>query len=149
MLQILKPMFQKLLSIFYDKTFLRFVIVGVINTIFGATIMFVAYNVFHFGYWFSTFANYFLGSILSYFLNKYYTFKYKQRNLAVVVRFTLNIAICWLIAYGISKPLMMWILSSCAKNIQENVAMLVGMCLFVGLNYIGQRFFAFKKEEVK
>ena len=27
------------------------------------------------------------------------------------------------------------------------VVMLVGMCLFVGLNYLGQRFFAFAKKE--
>jgi putative flippase GtrA len=41
---------------------------------------------------------------------------------------------------------MQWILSDFSKTIQENVSMLLGMCLFVVLNYLGQRFFAFKKE---
>ena len=29
---------------------------------------------------------------------------------------------------------------------EENIAMLVGMCLFVGFNYLGQRYFAFKED---
>ena len=29
---------------------------------------------------------------------------------------------------------------------RDNVAMLVGMCLFVGLNYLSQRFFAFREK---
>lgn len=50
-------------------------------------------------------------------------------------------------AYGIAKPLVAQILSGVSRNIQENGAMLVGMCLFIGLNYLGQRFFAFKKRK--
>ena len=32
-------------------------------------------------------------------------------------------------------------------KIKDNVAMLVGMCLFVILNYIGQRFIVFRNTE--
>ena len=128
-----------------NKTFVRFVIVGIINTIFGTAIMFVFYNVFHLSYWLSSAANYFFGSILSYFLNKYYTFNYKEKDWKSVIRFTINIVVCYLLAYGMAKPFIKWILSSTSKSLQENVAMLVGMCLFVALNYFGQRFYAFKK----
>lgn len=69
---------KKLIAKFADKTFVRFVLVGVINTLFGSAIMFVFYNVFHLSYWLSSASNYFFGSILSYFLNKYYTFRYKS-----------------------------------------------------------------------
>jgi len=103
------------------------------------------YNVFHLSYWLSSAANYFFGSILSYFLNKYYTFQYKEKDWKSVVRFTINILICYLVAYGIAKPFVKWILSDTSKSIQENFAMLVGMCLFVFLNYFGQKFYAFKK----
>ena len=41
---------------------------------------------------------------------------------------------------------MRWALSGAGKTIQENGAMLVGMCLFVVLNYLGQRFFAFRED---
>lgn len=138
---------KKLLSKFLDKTFLRFIIVGVINTLFGTAIMFVFYNVFGLSYWLSSASNYFFGSILSYFLNKYFTFQYKKRDWKVVGRFVLNISACYLIAYGVAKPLVRALLSGASATIQENVAMLCGMCLFVALNYLGQRFFAFKSEE--
>lgn len=138
---------KNLLSKFLDKTFLRFIIVGVINTLFGTAIMFVFYNVFGLSYWLSSASNYFFGSILSYFLNKYFTFRYKKRDWKVVWRFVLNISACYLIAYGAAKPLVRALLSGASATIQENVAMLCGMCLFVALNYLGQRFFAFKSEE--
>ena len=138
---------KKLLSKFLDKTFLRFIIVGVINTLFGTAIMFVFYNVFWLSYWLISASNYFFGIILSYFLNKYFTFQYKKRDWKVVGRFVLNISACYLIAYGAAKPLVRALLSGASSTIQENVAMLCGMCLFVALNYLGQRFFAFKSEE--
>jgi putative flippase GtrA len=137
---------KNLLKKFADRTFARFVLVGVINTLFGTAIMFVFYNVFDLSYWLSSASNYFFGSILSYFLNKYYTFRYKKRDWKVVGRFALNIAACYLIAYGIAKPLIAALMSGFAVNVQENVAMVCGMGLFVVLNYLGQRFFAFKEE---
>ena len=136
-----------LIKRFADKTFLRFVLVGIVNTIFGTAIMFVFYNVFGLSYWLSSASNYFFGSILSYFLNKYCTFRYKKRDWKVVMRFVVNIGACYLIAYGIAKPLIAALMSGFAVSIQENVAMVCGMGLFVVLNYLGQRFFAFKKEE--
>ena len=138
---------KELIKKFADKTFLRFVIVGVINTVFGTAIMFVFYNVLGLSYWLSSASNYFFGSILSYFLNKYYTFQYKKRSWRVAARFVVNISACYLIAYGIAKPLIAALMSGFSVTVQENAAMLCGMGLFVVLNYLGQRFFAFRKEE--
>lgn len=126
-----------------DKLF-RFIIVGVINTLVGTTIMFGLYNIFSCSYWFSSAMNYTLTSILSFFLNKYFTFKNTERSIKQVLRFALNIAVCYLLAYGIAKPLVLLALSSTNERFQNNVAMLVGMCLFTGFNFLGQRFFAFK-----
>ena len=129
-----------------DGTVVRFIIVGVINTLFGTAIMFVFYNVFHLSYWISSASNYFFGSILSYFLNKSFTFKYGKTDFKSILRFTINILVCYLLAYGIAKPVMRYFLSGFSVSIQENVSMALGMVLFVGLNYLGQRFFAFKKD---
>ncbi len=134
---------------FTDKTFMKFVMVGVVNTIVGTTIMFVFYNVFHLSYWVSSASNYFFGSICSYILNKHFTFQYHEKGLASLFRFTINIITCYLLAYGMAKPLMQWILSDFEKTIQENVSMLLGMCLFVVFNYLGQRFFAFNKKKTQ
>lgn len=130
----------------WNSSLVRFGLVGVLNTVVGTTIMFVLYNKLHCTYWQSSFANYFFGSILSFFLNKYFTFRSKQRSWREVVRFVINIAVCYLLAYGISKPLMLWLLADRSKQFRENVAMLGGMVLFVALNYLGQRFFAFRKD---
>lgn len=135
----------------FDKTFWKFILVGCINTLFGTAIMFIFYNCFHLSYWISSASNYFFGSILSYFLNKYFTFRYKERSPAVILRFILNISVCYLAAYGIAKPLVMRFVNgmNVSISLRDNIAMLVGMVLFVILNYLGQRFFAFRKKEEK
>ena len=138
-------MLENKIKLLTDKTFIKFMIVGVINTIVGTTIMFVFYNVFHLNYWISSASNYFFGSICSYLLNKHFTFHYNEKGWYSLLRFTLNILVCYMIAYGIAKPLMHWILIYYNNVIQENISMLFGMCFFIILNYLGQRFFAFKK----
>lgn len=129
-----------------DKTLIKFIIVGVINTLFGTLVMFGFYNILHLNYWISTGANYVFGSILSYFLNKYFTFKNNEKGWKPVFRFVINIAVCYTLAYGIAKPLVRFLLSGFSKTVTENCAMILGMVIFVGLNYIGQRFFAFKEK---
>ncbi len=136
-----------LVTKFFDKTFLRFIIVGVINTLFGTAVMFGFYNILHLNYWVSSAANYFFGSILSFFLNKYFTFQSKEHSWKSVLRFIVNISVCYLVAYGIAKPLIRWIFSSVSSSLQDNIAMFAGMCIFVALNYCGQRFFVFKKND--
>lgn len=134
-----------------DPTMLRFIIVGVINTLFGTGVMFFCYKILHLGYWISTAANYLFGSILSFFLNKHFTFRSSEKGFGVILKFILNIAICWLLAYGTAQPLTLWILQQLPANPDftltqehmETCAMLVGMVLFTLLNYFGQRFFTF------
>ena len=128
-----------------DKTFFKFIIVGIINTIVGAGIMFALYNLFHCSYWFSSIMNYVIGSIVSYFLNKYYTFESSKIIRKEIIYFSLNIAVCFFIAYGLAKPVALYILSDYSKAIQENTAMFIGMVIFTGLNYLSQRFIVFKK----
>ena len=130
---------------FFDIKFLKFIIVGIANTIFGTAVMFCAYNILNFNYWISSALNYILGSILSYFLNKYFTFQNKSKNSKTIVKFIINISVCYFIAYGAAKPIVRYIFSNFGTNIPDNLSMFAGMCLFVILNYIGQRYFAFKE----
>ena len=130
-----------------DKTFWKFILVGVINTLVGTGVMFLFYNVFHFGYWISSASNYVVGSIVSYLLNKHFTFQNKSRSPKVIVRFVINISACYLVAYGLAKPVVRMLLSGMSSVIQDNGAMLMGMCVFVALNYLGQRFFTFRETE--
>lgn len=130
-----------------DKKLAKFLLVGVINTLVGTAIMFGLYNLAHASYWVSSAANYILTSILSFFLNKYFTFGSKEKSVSEVVRFALNIAVCYLLAYGIAKPLCQSLLAGASAQIRDNVSMFAGMCLFTGFNYLGQRFFAFREKK--
>ncbi len=130
-----------------DITFWKFILVGIANTIVGTTVMFVAYNVFHLSYWISSASNYVIGSILSYFLNKYFTFQNKKKSWKQIGMFVINITICYLVAYGCAKPIVAYLLKGSTKVLLENISMLVGMGAFVVLNYLGQRLFVFKEKE--
>lgn len=135
---------KKLLALVDEKMW-KFLLVGVLNTLVGYGIMFGLYNLAHVGYWLSSAANYVLTSILSYFLNKHFTFKNTEKGWKPALRFAVNIAVCYGLAYGLAEPLVRWLLSGATQSLRENVAMLMGSCLFVGFNYLGQRFFAFKE----
>ena len=143
-----------LLKKILDPTFFRFLIVGVINTLVGTAVMFGLYNMAglhtwgQVGYWLSTIGNYTVGSVVSFFLNKHFTFKSKEKGKAVVIRFVINIAVCMVLAYGIAQKCVEMALAETflSEQLQGNISMLVGMGLFVVLNYFGQRFFAFKQE---
>lgn len=126
----------------------RFIMVGIMNTLIGMAAMFIAYNVFHLGYWISSAMDYIIGSIFSYFANKYFTFKSEKKSGAEVVRFIINIVTCYFVAYGIAKPVVNSVLQNAniSVSILEQISMLFGMCIFVVLNYFGQKFFVFRKK---
>lgn len=119
---------------------------GVVNTLTGCGLMFALYNLAGCSYWLSSAANYIAGGIVSFFLNKYFTFRNKERSWRQAGRFILTVAVCWLLAYGAAKPLVARLLAGRPVSLRENAAMLTGMCLYTALNYLGQRFFAFRKE---
>ena len=127
----------------YRGSVYRFVIVGIINTVVGTAIMFCLYNLCGCSYWVSSAANYILASILSYVLNRKFTFRFSGSTVKSSVRFAVNIASCYLIAYGAAKPLASYCLSHLSITAQENIAMIIGMVIFTGLNYLGQKYFVF------
>jgi putative flippase GtrA len=131
-------------KLFVNKIFLKFIIVGIINTIVGSALIFILYNAAGMGYWLSSGISYILASILSFFLNKYFTFAVKKWSLFMVVAFVANIAICYVIAYGAAKPLMNYFLQNSSQRLRENAALFTGICLFTALNYMGQRFIVFR-----
>ena len=142
----MKPLWQRLRGVI-DIKLLKFLLVGGINTVVGLGIELFMYNVLLCGVWVSSATNYVLTSILSFFLNKYFTFRSQERSWQQVLRFALNIAVCYLLAHGIAVLLMDWLLRGADETLRGNVTLLTGMCLFTGLNYLGQRFFAFAEKK--
>ena len=135
-------------KLFYDKSFIRFVLVGVVNTLVGLTIMFSCYNLLHLGYWLSSAMDYTIASVMSYFLNKHFTFGYHEKGWWSLARFAVNIVACYFIAFSLARPFVRFCLEHLGLNLGistlENISMLVGSAFFVIINYLGQRFFAFR-----
>ena len=65
------------LRMLFDEKLWKFLLVGVLNTLVGNGLMFLLYNLAGFSYWPATGLSYALASVMSYFLNRYFTFKYQ------------------------------------------------------------------------
>lgn len=130
------------------RELISFFLVGCVNVFVGTVTMFTAYYVFFLGYWISSALNYIISSICSYFLNRKFTFHNKDTSWEVPVRFTINIIMCWLLAYSVAKPLTLALFQSINPSFAEFAAMLVGMVLFSILNYFGQSKFVFRSRRL-
>lgn len=136
---------KKILSLF-DAKMWKFLLVGVLNTLVGDGLSFLLINLTEIGMWWATAVPTAIASVMSYFLNKHFTFKNTETGWKPVLRFALNIGVCYLLAYGVAIPLMGWALSGVGEAWRDNITKLTGMCLFTGCNYLGQRLFAFREK---
>ncbi len=132
-----------------DRKLLKFLFVGIINTIIGCGLMFLLYNCFNISYWIASACNYVAGGIISYFLNKYFTFKNTNKSIKQIIYFIINIALCYFIAYFLAEKSIYYILSSQSQKLKDNLALVCGMCIYTGLNYLGQRLIVFNSSENK
>ena len=125
---------------------IHFGMVGVINTLMGWGIMAILYNLIHLSYYLSSGISYFIGSIFSYHANAKVTFKVEHRDKWLPWRFAVNIIVCYLVAFSVAQPLVKYLLASQPVVIVDNVAMVVGMCIFIVMNFFGQKLFVFRKK---
>ena len=130
---------------FFDPSMWKFLLVGVANTLLSMVLMFLLEGL---GYWPSTAIAYVAGAVLSFFLNRSFTFQSSAAFWPSVVKFAVNVVVCYLIAYSVAQPAVTWVLSRTAISAlwQERVAKVFGMGLYTVINYFGQRFFAFRNK---
>lgn len=126
-----------------DPSVWKFLVVGVGNTLLSMVLMFLLEDL---GYWPSTAIAYVAGAVLSFFLNRSFTFQSKAEFWPSAVKFAVNVAVCYAAAYSVAQPLAAWVLgrTGMSEVWQERLAKLGGMGLYTVLNYFGQRFFAFR-----
>ena len=132
----------------FDASMWKFLLVGVCNTLLSAVIMFLLEGL---GYWPSTAIAYVAGSVLSFFLNRHFTFRSDAPFWPSALKFAVNVALCYVVAYSLAQPLAGLVLGwlGLSPLWVERLAKLGGMVLFTCLNYFGQRFFAFRKKNDK
>ena len=127
----------------FDVSMLKFLLVGVGNTLLSTVLMFALEGL---GYWPSTAIAYVAGAVMSFFLNKRFTFHSDEVLWKAAVKFAVNVAVCYVVGYGLARLVMGALspLNPLPAIWWERLSKLVGMGLYTVLNYFGQRFFAFK-----
>ncbi len=145
---------KKLFSFFWDKSLLIFLIIGGLNTIIsmvGSQLLLTPFTEMvsaTFAYWASTAIMFALCSIASFYFNRKYSFESKAPLLQSIFRFSVVILVCYLIGFGFSDFLTPLIINNINIAIDDvwlsRIAMVLGQVIFTGLNYIGQRLWAFK-----
>lgn len=124
-----------------------YILAGAVGTVVGTAIMYLAYNFLHWNYWVSSALNYVFGGICTFFLNKKMTFRNGGYSVGEVIRYIINVAVSFLIGFGIARPLCRVIFSSFEQSLQDNISMLAGMLIYNIPNYLGMKFFVFKKKD--
>ena len=127
-----------------DNSIPKFLLVGVGNTLLSAVLMFLLEGL---GYWPSTAIAYVAGAVMSFLLNRRFTFRSEETFWRSAVKFALNVAVCYVLAYSLAQPVAGWVLGNTGMEEvwQERLTKLGGMALYTVLNYFGQRFFAFRR----
>ncbi len=128
---------------YFDIYFLRFLLVGVINTVAGMGVDVFCLFILHFSEEISYIANCTTGALLSFFLNKSITFNNRESMWKTLLRFIGLMVVCTALSYGVAKPLVMWALAGRDPNLQKIVSAAVGMAVFGLIDYFGMRLFVF------
>ena len=90
------------------------------------------------GYWLSSAFAFALTSVLSFFLNKRFSFRNRDSVKHTAWRFALVIGVCYLLAYSAAQPATAWLLDRllsphALKVSNDQIALFVGQVLFTGL----------------
>lgn len=129
-----------------QNSFLRFLLVGVGNTLLSAAITFGLYNLARWDPVLSSAIAYVAGASMSFFLNRSFTFHSQEAFWPSAAKFALNVAVLWTLTTPFLQP---WLAGQLQAVFVEqwanNAALLFCMGLYTILNYFGQRFFAFRK----
>ncbi|MDR6553825.1 GtrA family protein [Paenibacillus qinlingensis] len=137
---------------FLTGSFARFLLVGVFNTLVGLSISFVLFNLFDLNYWISTFGGNTIGAVVSYLLNRTFTFRSNTSVGSSWWKFGIVILVCYGFSYEVSW-LLADVLGAYLTTVHtgwlHNGAILVGNGLYTIGNYLGHKYFTFRTHDPK
>lgn len=128
------------------KEIICFGLIGLGNTLFGIVCIYIYFDIIGLGYWASTALAYGIGGILSFFLNRNLTFNSKGIITRQIMKFFVNMLICYLTGYGLARVFVKYIvcpLVPILRSEEDRIAIMCGMGLYILFNYIGQKFWCF------
>ncbi|MBT2690177.1 GtrA family protein [Bacillus sp. ISL-47] len=129
------------------NTFIRFLLVGAVNTLAGLSIIFILLNLIGLSYWIATFIGNSMGAAISYILNRIFTFQSNASIQKSAYRFIFVILSSYFLSYSISDL--------AAEIVQDfnllgyelsrvELAVFMGAAIYTLTNYVGQKYFVFK-----
>lgn len=122
--------------------FFRFLLVGIANTAFGCAVIFGCMYLGGLTPELSNLAGYLVGLLMSYFLNRYFTFRSIQRCSTEFVRFVL----VFLAAY--SANLIMLVVLVRGLGIHAALSQVFAGVVYIGTTYLLNKRFVFHATEV-
>jgi putative flippase GtrA len=131
-------------------SFVRFIMVGVVNTGVGLSVMYLLLHALGQSYWIATFLGNSIGACVSFLLNRNFTFKSKDSVSKSGFRFIVVILGCYFISYEIGRSFVEWILKNnefFSPVVKTDISVLISTCLYTLLNYFGQKLFVFSKKD--
>lgn len=100
------------------------------------------------GYWVISAITMVFGAVYTYLLNRKYTFQRGDiAHKKAMPKFILNISICYVLSYVLLKPLLNRIAPPdfLSMEMWTGVTLIIANVVYIVLNYVGQKFFAFGK----
>lgn len=139
-----------------DRTLILYLVVGVLNFLVCTALMFFLFNVCGVSEHIAPLVNYGLGSLIWYLACRFFLFPENPTTLRQLLRFAVDVLVCYLISYYIVAPLFTPLLlraeriesffsfgGDTAEMITGNCQMTVGALSYAILNYFGQRYYVF------
>ena len=141
-----------------SKEFVKYCIVGVINTLVGFSTAFVSLNFFGCNYATSTSLAYITGIITSFFLNKKYTFKSVGNPFFEFVKFFMTMLPSYIFSYWTGYKICRYMSSLGLFGflnkyipvnetlLSDNIAIPLSMLIYLILGFTINKFFVFNKK---
>jgi putative flippase GtrA len=122
-----------------------FLVIGIINTLVGLTSIYLLFNLFHISYWWATSMGNAIGMVVSYLLNKRFTFQNKGKDSSSLLRFFVVVLLCYYVSYwvGLHISSFVVIIIPYLQSYKGDASILFGAGLYTISNYFGQKFFVF------
>ncbi|MGO4185780.1 GtrA family protein [Paenibacillus sp. MCAF9] len=117
---------------------MKFIVVGILNTIVGFSVFYLSLEVFHFNYLVSLVISHIIGVTNSYLWNKSWTFNIRYHSFSMVLKFGLT----YLLTFIINSALLVLLVEIFKQN--PVISQLFSMVITTAISFVGQKYWSFK-----
>ena len=121
------------------KQFLRYIVVGVLNTLVGYSIIFACMYLVGMSPETSNVAGYAVGLVVSYVLNRNFTFKSKQSRRTEIIRFLAVFAV----AYSLNFAALLLLIYH--LGLHKGMSQIAASVVYVGSSYLLNKYYVFRQ----